>query len=209
MDKKKAPKVKIGRKIRDQFIAGLLVLVPLAATVLILVWVFNSIDHILGPVIRAVFHRDIPGVGFGVTIILIYLAGVVATNVIGGAILRFFNRQLNKVPIFRLLYSVIRQIMEAFTSTNKTSFLKVVLVEFPRQGMWELGFVTNEIKNENGECILNVLIPTSPTPTSGFLQIVKEKDVIRTNISVEDGLKMVVSAGTMTPQEVKDNFPNL
>jgi uncharacterized membrane protein len=205
----KKPRGEIGRKLRDQFIAGLLVVVPLGATILILVWVFNSIDHILAPVVQAVFHRHVPGVGFAVTILLIYLAGLFATNVIGGTILRFFNRQLNKVPIFKVLYSSIRQILEAFASPEKTGFLHVVLVEFPRQGMWELGFVTNEMENENGENILNVLIPTSPTPTSGFLQIVKEKDVIRTKISVEEGLKMVVSGGTMTPDEVKNKFRGL
>ncbi len=140
MEPVKKPRSKVMKKLRDQFIAGILVMVPLGATILILIWVFNSIDHILAPGVRAIFHHNVPGVGFGVTIVLIYLAGVIATNVIGGTILRFFNRQLNKVPIFRLLYSGIRQVLEAFASPNKSGFLQVVLVDFPRPGMKMLWF---------------------------------------------------------------------
>jgi uncharacterized membrane protein len=199
---------KVARKIRSQFIAGILVVVPLGATILILVWVFNSIDHILSPAVQAVFHRHVPGVGFGVTIVLIYLAGVIATNVIGGTILRFFDRQMSKVPIFRVLYSGIRQVLEAFASPEKTGFLHVVLVEFPKPDMRAIGFVTSEMQEESGEKVLSVLIPTAPNPTSGFLQIVKEKDVIHTSITVDEAMKMIVSGGTMTPPEVKNNIRN-
>lgn len=208
MNSTKKPRGKVVKKLRSQFLAGILILVPIGATILIFVWVFNSIDHILQPGVRAIFHHNIPGVGFGVTIILIYLAGVVATNIIGRRILRFFNSLLNRVPIFRQLYGGIRQILEAFATPDKTGFMHVVLVEFPRQGMRALGFVTNEIKDETGEKLLSVLIPTAPNPTSGFLQIVKEKDIIRTEIPVDAAIKMVVSAGRMTPSEVKDNFKN-
>ncbi|MGD0795444.1 MAG: DUF502 domain-containing protein [Dehalococcoidales bacterium] len=208
MNSKKTPPGKVVKKLRDQFIAGILVIVPAGATILILVWVFNSIDHILQPLVKAIFHHDVPGVGFGVTIVLIYLAGVIATNVIGRRILRFINSLLDRVPIFRQLSSGIRQILESFAAPNKTGFMQVVLVEFPKVGMRALGFVTNELKDENGEKLLSILIPTAPNPTSGFLQIVKEKDVIRTKISVDEALKMIVSAGRMTPTQVKENIQN-
>jgi uncharacterized membrane protein len=208
MNSKKTPPGKVVKKLRDQFIAGILVIVPAGATILILVWVFNSIDHILQPLVKAIFHHDVPGVGFGVTIVLIYLAGVIATNVIGRRILRFINSLLDRVPIFRQLSSGIRQILESFAAPNKTGFMQVVLEEFPKVGMRALGFVTNELKDENGEKLLSILIPTAPNPTSGFLQIVKEKDVIRTKISVDEALKMIVSAGRMTPTQVKENIQN-
>jgi uncharacterized membrane protein len=192
-----------GKKIRGQFMAGILVIVPVGATVLILVWLFNSIDHILQPVISAIFGHDIAGVGFGVTIILIYLVGVIARNIIGKRIIRYGESLLAKVPIFKQLYGGIRQILGAFAAPDKTGFMQVVLVEFPREGMRALGFVTNELKDTTGEKLLSVLIPTAPNPTSGFLQIVKERDVIRTNIPVEAAIKMIVSGGRMTPDEIQ------
>jgi uncharacterized membrane protein len=206
MDEKKVTREGWGKKLRGQFMAGILVVVPVGATVLILVWLFNSIDNILQPIVRAIFNRSIPGVGFAVTIILIYLIGAIARNIIGKRIIQYGESLLAKVPIFRYLYNSIRQIMQSFTASNKTGFLQVVLVEFPREGMYTVGFITSMLKTKNGEVLLNVLIPTSPTPTSGFLQIVKESDIIRTDISVDDALKMIVSGGMMTPDEVQNKI---
>jgi uncharacterized membrane protein len=154
----------------------------------------------------AIFHNYYPGIGFVVTIILIYIIGAIARNIIGKKIIHYGESLLAKVPIFRYFYSGIRQIMHSFTASTKTGFLQVVLVEFPRAGMYTIGFITSVLKTKNGEILLNVLIPTSPTPTSGFLQIVKENDVIRTDISVDDALKMIVSGGMMTPDEVQNKI---
>jgi uncharacterized membrane protein len=206
MEDKNISKPGLGRTIRNQFMAGLLVIIPLAATILILIWLFNSIDNILQPVINAIWHRDIPGVGFGVTIILIFLTGVVARNVIGKRILKYGESLLAKVPIFKELYHSIRQIVNSFSASNKTGFMQVVLVEFPMKGQKAIGFVTNEVIDRDGKKLLSVLIPTAPTPTSGFLQIVKEEDVIRTQISVDDAMKMIVSAGLMMPDGVQNKI---
>jgi uncharacterized membrane protein len=104
-----------------------------------------------------------------------------------------------RVPVFRGLYNSIRQIMESVAAPDKASFMQVVLVEFPRREMWTLGFVTKEITTDRGEKLLNILIPTSPTPWSGFFQVAREKDVIRTQITVEDAVKMIISGGMTTP----------
>jgi uncharacterized membrane protein len=202
MNEPRTHKEKWSRKLRDQFVAGILVVVPLGATVLILVWLFNSIDNILQPVINAIFGHTIPGVGFGATVVIVYVVGVIARNIIGRRIIRYGESILNKVPIFRHLYSGIRQVLESFTAPDKTGFMHVVLVEFPKPGMRALGFVTNQLKDTNGDKLISVLIPTAPNPTTGFLQIVKEKDVIRTKITVDEALKMIVSAGRLTPPEV-------
>jgi uncharacterized membrane protein len=192
-----------GKTLRGQFITGLIVIVPLGASILILIWVFTSIDNILQPVINRIAGQNITGVGFGVTIILIYLAGVIARNVVGKRILRWGNSLLNRVPIFKQLYRGITQIVESFSAPDKTGFMQVVLVEFPQKGMRAIGFITNEITDKNGKKLISVLIPTAPNPTSGFLEIVKEEDVIRTQISVDAAVKMVVSAGRMMPGEVQ------
>jgi uncharacterized membrane protein len=202
MNEPKTRKEKWGRKLRDQFVAGILVVVPLGATILILVWLFNSIDNILQPVFNHFFGTNIPGAGFGTTVVLIYVVGVIARNIFGRRIIRYGESILNKVPIFRYLYSGIRQVLESFTSPDKTGFMHVVLVEFPKPGMRAIGFVTNELKGIDGDKLISVLIPTAPNPTTGFLQIVKEKDVIHTKITVDEALKMIVSAGRLTPAEV-------
>jgi uncharacterized membrane protein len=195
----------IMRKIRAHFVAGLIVVVPVAASVLILIWVFNGIDNILQPIINKIAGHDIRGVGFGVTIVLIYLVGVVTRNFIGKRLEKYGNSVMMKVPVFRGLYSGIRQIMQTVAAPDKASgFMQVVLVEFPRKEMWTLGFVTKEMTAANGEKLVNVLIPTSPTPWSGFFQILKEKDVIRTEISIEDAVKMFVSGGMTTPPDFQE-----
>jgi len=206
MEQKQKVKDSPGKTIRKQFIAGLLVIVPLGATILILVWVFNSVDHILQPVIHAIWGRDIPGVGFGVTIILIYLAGVVARNVFGYRILKYFDNLLNKVPVFNLLYRGIRQIMSSFSTADSTGFLQVVMVDFPHKDMKALAFVTNEIIGQDGKKSYTVLIPTAPNPTTGFMQIVKEEDIVRTKIPVDEAVKMVISAGRVMPDDVRSKI---
>ena len=194
------------RKLRTHFFAGILITVPLGLTIWILVQIFTWIDGFLQPAIKPIFGHEIPGIGFGITIVLIYLVGVIASNVLGRRLLRYGESLLRRVPIFRQLYAAIRQILQSFSEPGKTGFMQVVLIEFPRKGTRTLGFVTNEASDESGRKLLNVFIPTAPNPTSGFLQIIEEGEVIRTDMSVDDALKMVVSGGRISPKEVQDRL---
>jgi len=196
----------LGKKLRTQFGTGILIVVPIGVTILILVWIFVTLDNILQPIIRSIWGRTVPGVGFGVTIVLIYLAGVIASNIIGRRVIHYGESLLVKVPVVRQLYAGIKQILEGFSKPGKTGFMQVVLVEFPKEGMRAIGFITNESYGKSGERLLNVFIPTSPNPTSGFLEIVTEDKIIRTNISVDDALKMVVSAGRVSLEEISDKL---
>jgi uncharacterized membrane protein len=196
----------VGRKLRAQFGAGILVVVPIVIAILILVWLFNYIDNIAQPVAKSLLGRTIPGLGFGLMLLLIYLTGLVATSLIGKRLIRYGESLLARVPMFRYIYTSIKQIMVAFAAPRESGFLQVVLVEFPKQGMRAMGFVTSESRVESGEKLLNVFIPTSPNPTSGYLEIVRESDVIRTNISVDDALKMVLSGGKVSVQEITDKL---
>jgi uncharacterized membrane protein len=196
----------VGRKLRAQFGAGILIVVPIVIAILILVWLFNYIDNIAQPVAESLLGRTIPGLGFGIMILLIYLTGLVATSLIGNRLIRYGESLLARVPMFRYIYTGIKQIMEAFAAPRESGFVQVVLVEFPKQGMRAIGFVTSESRMESGEKLLNVFIPTSPNPTSGYLEIVRECDVIRTSISVDDALKMVLSGGKVSLQEVTDRL---
>ena len=197
---------RLGRKLRTQFLAGIIVIVPIGVTILIFIWIFNAIDNILQPVLRPIIGHMIPGLGFIITIVLTYLAGVIVSNVVGKNLLLYGESLLNRVPVVRHLYTGIKQIMESFSAPGKTGFMQVVLTEFPRKGMKSIGFVTNEMPGKSGKKLLNVFIPTAPNPTSGFLQIVSEDEVTRTDISVEDALKMVVSAGRVLPKKVKNRL---
>ena len=192
----------VGKKMRRQFLTGILVVVPLGATVLILIWIFTSIDNILQPVIQLILGHPVPGVGFGITIVLIYLVGIIASNVGGKRLIQYGESLLVKIPVFRPLYSSIKQILGSFSSSGKTSLVQTVLVEFPRKGMWMIGFITNESPTQSGKVQLNIFIPTSPNPTSGFLQIVSEEEVVRTDIPVDEALKMVISAGKVSPEKL-------
>lgn len=197
----------LGRKLRAHFLAGLLVVVPIAITIWILYEGFSWIDNFLqDAVIERVFGHPIPGVGFGVTVVLIYVVGAIASNVVGRRMIRFGESLLARVPIARNIYTGVKQILDSFSAPNKTGFMQVVLIEFPRKGTRTIGFITNEETGESGKKLLNIFIPTSPNPTSGFLQIVEEDEVIRTSISVDNALKMVVSGGRISPREVQDKI---
>jgi uncharacterized membrane protein len=113
---------------------------------------------------------------------------------------------LEKVPITRTIYVAIKQIAQSFSDPKKTRFMQVVLIEFPVKGMKTIAFITNEEKDKSGRKFFNVFIPTALNPTGGFVEIVREEDIIRTNLSVEEGLKMAISAGSMSPQGLGDSL---
>ena len=194
------------KKLQTTFIAGLIVVVPIGLTVWILIWIFNGVEGLLAPLVKLVFGRPIPGVGFGITVVLIFIVGAIATNFIGKRLVRWGESMLAKVPIARHLYVALREVFRGFSEENASSFLAVVLVEFPAKGMRTIGFITYEDVDKDGRPLINVFIPTTPNPTSGFLEILHEEDIIRTKIPVEDALQMVISGGRMSPHGLGDNL---
>ncbi len=198
--------LRVGMSIRRHFVAGILLMLPITVTIGILFWLFTSIDNVLQPLVRMITGYTIPGVGFAITLILIYIAGVIVSNIIGRRLVSYGEAALGRMPIARYVYNGVRQIISAFSNPNTTGLMQVVLIEFPRRGTRTLGFVTNEVTSGSGKKLLNIFIPTSPNPTSGFLQIVDESEVIRTDISVDHALKMIVSGGRMSPAEVGEKL---
>lgn len=190
----------IGKKLRTRFLTGILVIIPIGVTIWILVWIFTTIDGILRPIVR------IPGLGFVVMILLIYLVGVMASNVAGRRLIDYGESLLGRVPVVRPVYNSVKQIVDSFSTSGKTGFKQVVIVEFPMKGTRTIGFVTNESTDERGEKLLYIFIPTAPNPTSGFLQIVREEDAIQVDMSVDDAIKMVISGGTVLPREISDKL---
>ena len=189
-------------RLRSQFIAGILVVVPLLATVLILKWLFEWVDELLQPIIRGFAGRPMYGLGFIITLLLVFVVGVITTHFGGQRLLRFFERLISRVPIVRPMYNGIKQVLESFAAPRETGFMQVVLLEFPRKGIRSIGFITNEEFDASGQKLVNVFVPTAPNPTSGFLQLVREEDLLRTDMSVDDALKMIVSAGRISVNRV-------
>ena len=196
----------LSKRLGAQFGIGIITVVPIGATIWILYWIFVAINNVLQPLIKVVWGHTVTGVGFGIAIVLIYLAGVIASNVVGKRLIRYAESALPWMPVVRQLYTGTKQILESFSVTRGTGLMQPVLTEFPRKGMRVIGFVTNELCDEPGKKLFTVFIPTSPNPTSGFLQIVGEDEIIRTDISVENALKMVISAGRISPKEVVDKL---
>ena len=161
-------------------------------------------DHILAPYLESLIGRSIPGLGLAATIVLVLLAGLFGTNVLGKHLLAYFDRGLSRVPVVAGIYTSTKQFMEAIGTTNTKSFKRVVLVEFPRKGLLTLGFVTRDVyvitgKDGTRHEVLNVFVPHSPNPVTGFILVVQKSQVIGVDLSVEEGVKIIVSAGIITP----------
>ena len=192
----------VGRRLRRDFLAGIVVIVPLGATILIIKWLFDVIDGILEPVVKAAFGQPIAGIGFAAIIIVIYLAGLFGTNVLGKRAVKRAESLIADVPMVREIYNTVKQVLEGVMLPHKGGFREVVLVEFPRPGMRTIGFVTNKVKDTSGRDLVNVYIPTTPNPTSGYLEIIPTEDVVRIDMSVEDAIKMIVSGGMLSPEVI-------
>jgi uncharacterized membrane protein len=192
------------RIFRKNFLAGILIIVPLAIAVWLLWWLFSSVDNLLQPLIELIFKQEIPGLGFAISLVLIYITGVIASNYLGKKIIRFAESILTKVPVFRQIYIGAKQVVEGLSGTgmNKAAFREVVFVEFPRDGMTTLAFVTNEIIDKSGKKLYAIYIPTAPVPTSGYFEMVTEDKIVRTDISIDEAMKIVISSGMILPDKV-------
>jgi len=187
------------RNIRRQFLAGALVLVPIGIAVFALLWVFRTLDDILQPLIIIFFGHRITGLGILVTLIIIYLVGLATNNYVGRKVVQIGDILLKRVPVFSDLYTSSKQVLEILSGVKESSFKEVVIIEFPRPGLRTIAFITNEIIDEKGNKAYVILVPHSPNPITGFLQIISEDQITRTDLSVRQALTMTISAGLASP----------
>ncbi len=195
-------------RLRRYFVAGLLVWVPLASTYLLLTFSINFIDRsllLLPPKFRpeALFGFEVPGLGVILTVLLVLITGFFVANFFGRRVVTAWESLLSRIPLVRSVYGAIKQITASLFSDASQSFREVVLVEYPRRGLWMLAFVTGEtpktFERVTGDSLLNIYVPTTPNPTSGYYIMVPPSDVIRLDVPVEAGLKMILSAGVVNP----------
>jgi uncharacterized membrane protein len=188
--------------LRTTFGRGLVVLIPVVITVWVLNILFEAIDGTTSWIFRLVLNKHIPGLGFVTMIVLILLVGALSRNLIGRTVFKYFERLITSLPLARTIYSATRDLFKAFQSSAKgKSFRQVVIVEYPRQGIFTVGFVTNELSLQRDSVtdeVASVYIPNPPNPTSGMLVLVPRKQVQVLDVSVEDGLKLVLSGGIVT-----------
>lgn len=187
--------------LKGRFIAGFFVTVPAVATAWIL-WVFwSKIDDIFAPMYERTFGRPVPGLGFLTAVVIILLMGIIARNVVGRRLITWGDHVLYRVPIFRLLYPSVKMLMDSFSPERRSSFKSVVLVQHPRQGTYAFAFVTSQVLVEtvDGKAeMVTVFVPTNNLYL-GDVVVVPSDDVIATGLTVEEGVRIILSAGTATP----------
>ena len=202
----KEKKRSIFTRIRNYFIAGIVVLIPIGITIYVTIFLVSISSKILPKEINPNHYLpyNIPGLEIFISIILITLIGGLSLSFIGKKMLDLFNNVLKRIPILRTIYSALGQMTETFTKSDKGK-KNVVLLEYPRKGSWAVGFATKkntgEITKKTQKNLINVFVPTTPNPTSGLILMVPKQDVIELDMGVEDALKMVISLGVVVPGE--------
>jgi uncharacterized membrane protein len=198
------------KKLKQIFLTGLAVTIPIGLTLYILFFLIDIMDGLL-KVIPTKYHPDtllgihIPGLGIIVTLVLIFISGLITTSYVGYKIVRSGEDLVSRIPFVRSIYKAIKQISDNMFMDQRNSFKKVVLLEFPRKGIYTIGFVTGmpgwEVQKKTGKNSISVFVPTTPNPTSGYLLIVPEEELIQIDMSVEEALTFIISVGIITPAD--------
>lgn len=205
------PRMSLSQKLRAYLFAGVLVTAPIFITFYLAWLLVTFVDSQITPLIPAKYNPEtylpfaLPGLGVLVLIIALMLVGAVTAGFVGRLWMRISERVLGQMPIIRNVYSAVKQILETVLAQQSNAFREAVLIEYPRRGMWAVAFITGttkgEVQNLTEEECINVFLPTTPNPTSGFLLFVPRKDMVSLSMSVEEAIKMVISGGIVTPPD--------
>ncbi len=204
--------------IRIHLVAGTLVAIPLGITFIVVRWLFLTIDSFLQPVIISIFHRyfplwfpsaeTLPGVGIVGVVFVVFLLGLLTTNVIGRKLLSMQGSLLGKTPIVSNIYLAAKQVVDAIRISGQSPFKRVVIVQYPSIGLKCVGFATGPVLAVDGQRMMPIFIPTAPNPTSGFVILFPEDQVVFTNMSPDAAFRMVVSGGMVSPDSIGSNGEN-
>ena len=190
----------ITQTFRAKLFAGIATLLPLYLTYVVIRFLFESLEKMSGPILKQ-FGLGIPGLGIILTIILIYLLGIIVTNFLGRKIFDIGESIVKRVPIVSMIYTTLKQITDTFTKGTTDAFEGVVYIQYPRQGLWTMAFISGESKNKDGIPFFHIFVPTTPNPTSGFFLLIPQADTISTGMTVEEGLKTIISGGLLAPSK--------
>ena len=190
----------ITQSFRSKLFAGLATLLPLYLTYVVIKFLFESLEKMSGPILKQ-FGLDIPGLGIILTIVLIYVLGLIVTNFLGKKIFNIGESIVKRVPIVNMIYTTLKQIIDTFTKGTSDAFEGVVYIQYPRKGLWTMAFISGESKNKDGIPYYHLFVPTTPNPTSGFFLMIPQADAIPTGMNVEEGLKTIISGGLLAPNQ--------
>lgn len=199
---------KVQNWFKVRLIAGVFVTVPAIATAWLLYVFSATVDNFFAPVYQQVFGRRIPGIGFLTAVVLMFVMGMIATNVVGRRILSWMEGLLRWVPVFRRVYPSVKQLFESFSPDRRSAFREVVLAQHPRKGQYAFGFVTGEVLVEEGEGkreMVTVFVPTNHLYL-GDVILLSRDDVVPTGLPVEEGIRIILSAGAATPARLPRSF---
>ena len=199
------------KRLRNYFISGLLFWIPLALSVIVIKFFLELINNLVPQeyLPEAIFNLDttIPGSGIILVLLVILITGVMVTNILGRKLVALWEKVLNKIPGFRNVYNVLKKVSDTVFNTSTESFRKAFLIQYPSKGIWVIAFQSGDYRGEAksiiGEEIMNLFVPTTPNPTSGFFVMMAKKDAFELDMSVEEAFKLVISAGVVTPNSVK------
>ena len=190
----------ITQNFRSKLFAGLATLLPLYLTFFVIKFLFVTLEEMSNPILKR-FNLDIPGLGIILTVLLIYILGFFVTNFLGRKIFNLGERIVKKVPIVNMIYTTLKQITDTFTKGSTDGFEGAVYIQYPRQGLWTMAFISGESKTKDGVPYYHLFVPTTPNPTSGFFLMIPQADTVATGMSVEEGLKTIISGGLLAPDE--------
>ena len=194
----------LSKTTKHYILTGLLSILPITATYWIVVKLFHFFSTPGATIVETIFKDKVPLyipelAGFILTILFIYIIGILVSNVLGKRVYLWIEGILSRIPVVNAVYGTIKQITTSLSGPERQAFKKVVFIEYPRKGLWTLTMVTGESKNKNGLKYYHIFVPTTPNPTSGYMLYIRQEDTQETNLSVEEGLKIIISGGMLAP----------
>ena len=198
------------KRLRNYFISGLLFWIPLALSVLVIKFFLEVVNSLVParflPEALLNIDNTIPGSGILIVILVILITGILVTNILGRKLFALWERALNRIPGFRNIYNALKKVSSTMLNSSNENFRKAFLIQYPSKGIWVIGLQSGDYKSQAqeiiGEEIINLFVPTTPNPTSGFFVMMPIKDAIELDMSVEDAFKLIISAGVVTPETV-------
>lgn len=203
---------RIFRTLRRVFVSGILVVVPVTVTLFVLYFLFQKIDGLLSPLFHKYLGYSVPGMGFLTTLLVIFVVGVIARNVIGSRLFGLGELVFVRTPLVRAVYTAAKQLLEAVTSTDRKAFNRAVMIEYPRPGIYTVGFAASRPRlrlADHEEPMVTVFIPSTPTPVTGSVVIVPESDVYELAMTTEEAIKYIVSGGFAAPPVITRSVPSM
>ena len=187
------------QNLRSKLLTGIITLLPLYLTYIVLKFFFKTLNDISEPILNRL-NIEIPFLGIFLTLILVLSIGIAVTNFLGKKFFKIGEKIVKKVPLVSSIYLSIKQILDTITNSSTDEFKGTVYIQYPRKGLWTMAFISGESISESGKTFFHLFVPTTPNPTSGFFLMIPKEDAIESNMSVEDGLKTIISGGLLAPK---------